>query len=127
MCKCPVFSHFCCCCPLKVTKFTITNNITTKFTFKITIINNFPNHKLKVGALIIGLIHLILDLTLGLVFTIGAVALEPEDIEEMDNVVKISEGQVQSFFFVFYKILNFTQTELRMEKKQTNFPPVSVH
>ena len=61
------------------------------------------------GALIIGLIHLILGLIMGLLFTIGAVALEEVDIEGMDNVVKISEGQVHSFF-------NLKETELKMEE-----------
>ena len=70
------------------------------------------------GALIIGLIHLILGLIMGLLFTIGAVALEEVDIEQMDNVVKISEGQVFSLSSLFLlKILNLTLTEL---------PPVPV-
>ena len=79
MVKCPVFNHFCCCCPLKVV-------------ITICIINNI--NYLKVGALIIGLVYLISGLIGGLTFTIAAATIKPETLEDMDGVVKISEDQV---------------------------------
>ena len=94
MCKCPVFSHFCCCCPLKVIFIIcIFNNLT--ISSNVTIAIN-PNHPMKVGTLVIGLIYLISGLIAGLLFTIFAATLKPEDLEDIEGVVKISEGQVQN-------------------------------
>ena len=55
---------------------------------------------MKVGALVIGLIYLIGGLILGLVFTIFAATLKPEDLDAIYGVVKISEGQVPNTSFV---------------------------
>ena len=108
MCKCPVFSNFCCCCPLKVIvtiKDCIFNNIVTisvNISVIIIIILIIDNH-MKVGAIMIGVIYLILGLTGGLFFTIfGSGWLDPEDFEwhvwDM-GMVKISDGQVKNSSF----------------------------
>ena len=55
---------------------------------------------MKVGALIIGVVYLTSGLIGGLFFTTAAAILQPEDFEKMDDVVKISDDQVQSLIFV---------------------------
>ena len=102
MVKCPVFNYFCCCCPLKVIiTICIFNNVNINImsivhSHKISILK----HLMKVGALIIGLVYLIVGLIMGLLCTVIAATLKPETLEDMDGVVKISEGQVQNSGFV---------------------------
>ena len=123
MWKCPVFSNFCCCCPLKVIitiNDYIFDNIVT-ISVNISVINILiliiDNH-MKVGAIMIGVIYLILGLTGGLFFTIfGSGWLDPEDFEwhvwDM-GMVKISDGQVN----------NSKHAKIRtsIESSQLNFP-----
>ena len=90
MCKCPVFSHFCCCCPLKVT-----NVISTVIIFRL------HHNPMKVGALIIGWVYLVGGLLLGILYASLAVVFQPWYLEEMDDVVKLSDDQVQSLIFVW--------------------------
>ena len=91
------FIFFCCRCPLKVIiTICIFKIMSIVHSHKISILK----HLMKVGALIIGLVYLIVGLIMGLLCTVIAATLKPETLEDMDGVVKISEGQVQNSGFV---------------------------
>ena len=79
---------------------------------------------MKVGALIIGVLYLIIGLILGLAFTVAAVLFKPEDFEEMDDVDKISDDKVQSLFLKNAE-QHWRQKELKNEIELPSFDTTS--